>query len=102
MLSLIAFLLLPLVAFGVRRRRGVRALIVVMVIVGAVVDSDAQWHFLTALGTAHYDSTTTWAETVATTLAYIWFPDSRGLRAVQFVATVMLGLLLAWTLGGMT
>src|SRR4029077_104527 len=52
MLSLIAFLLLPLVALGVRRRRGVRALIVVMVIAGVVVDTDAQFHFLTALGTA--------------------------------------------------
>ena len=85
MLSLIAFLLLPLVALGVRRRRGVRALIVVMVIAGVVVDTDAQFHFLTALGTAHYDSTTIWSETAATTLAYIWFPDSRSLRAVQFL-----------------
>jgi hypothetical protein len=100
MLSLIAFLLLPLVALGVRRRRGVGALIVVMVIAGVVVDSDAQFHFLTALGTAGLNSTTIWAETVATTVAYMWFPDSRGVRVAQFIATVLLCLLLAWTLGG--
>ena len=99
MLSLLAFLLLPLVALGIRRRRGVRALIVVMVIAGVVVDSDAQFHLLTALGSAGYDSTTIWAQVGATTLAYIWFPDSRGLRVVQFIATVLLCLLLAWTLG---
>lgn len=100
MLSLVAFLLLPLVALGVRMRRGVRALIVAMLIAGVVVDSDAQWHWLTALGSAGYDSTTIWAETVATTLAYIWFPDAISMRVVQFIATVMLCLLLAWTLGG--
>jgi hypothetical protein len=99
-LSLIAFLLLPLVALGVRLRRGVPVLIVVMVIAGVLVDSDAQWHWLTALGSAGYDSTTIWAETVATTLAYIWFPGTLGLRVVQFIATVMFCLLLAWTLGG--
>jgi hypothetical protein len=99
MLSLLAFLLLPLVALGVRRRRGVRALIVVMVIAGVVVDTDAQFHLLTALGSAGYDSTTIWAQVVATTLAYVWFPDSRGLRVVQFIATVLLCLLLAWTVG---
>lgn len=98
MLSLVAFLLLPLVALGVRRRRGVRALVIVMVIAGAVIDSDAQFHFLTVLGTAGYDSTTIWAQVVATTLAYIWFPDSRGQRVVQFSATVVLCLFLMWTL----
>jgi hypothetical protein len=100
MLSLIAFLLLPLVALGVRLRRGVRALVVVMVIAGVVVDSDAQWHWLTALGTAGYDSTTIWAETAATTVAYVWFPPTLGLRVVQFGAAVLLCLFLAWTLGG--
>lgn len=100
MLSLIAFLLLPLVALGVRLRRGVRALVVVMLIAGVLVDSDAQWHWLTALGSAGYDSKTIWTETVATTLAYLWFPPSIGLRIVQFMATVMLCLLFAWALGG--
>jgi hypothetical protein len=102
MLSLIAFLLLPLVAAAVRQRRGVRALVIAMVIAGALVDSDAQFHFLTMLGTAGYDSTTIWAQVVATTLAYLSFPDSRGLRIVQFSGTVLLCLLLSWTLGGMT
>jgi hypothetical protein len=98
MLSLVAFLLLPLVALGVRRRRGVRALVIVMVIAGALIDSDAQFHFLTMLGTAGYDSTTIWAQVAATTVAYIWFPDSRGLRFVQFSGTVLLCLFLMWTL----
>jgi len=99
MLSLLAFLLLPLVALAVRRRRGVRALVVVMVITGIIMDTDAQFHLLTMLGSAGYDSTTIWAQVVATTLAYVWFPDSRGLRVVQFSGSVLLCLLLMWTLG---
>lgn len=99
MLSLVAFLLLPLIALAVRRRRGVRALVVVMVIAGIIMDTDAQFHLLTALGSAGYDSTTIWAQVVATTLAYVWFPESTGQRAVQLIATVLFCLLLAWTLG---
>lgn len=99
MLSLAAFVLLPLVALGVRLRHGVRALIVTMLIAGMVVDTDAHWHLLTALGSMGYDSTSVWTETGVTTLAYLWFPDSRGLRALQFVATVMLCALLAWAIG---
>jgi len=99
MLSLIAFLLLPLVALAVRRRRGVRALVVVMVITGIVMDTDAQFHLLTMLGSAGYDSTTIWAQVVATTVAYAWFPESTGQRALQLVSTVLLCLFLAWTLG---
>ena len=99
MLSLVAFLLLPLIALAVRRRRGVRALVVAMVIAGVVMDTDAQFHLLTMLGSAGYDSTTIWAQVVATTLAYVWFPESTGQRALQFSATVLFCMLLAWTLG---
>ena len=99
MLSLLAFLLLPLVALAVRRRRGVRALVIAMVIAGVLIDSDAQFHFLSMLGTAGYDSTTIWTQVVATTLAYIWFPDSRGLRVAQFSGTVVFCLFLMWTVG---
>ena len=99
MLALIAFFWLPLAALGIRRRRGVRALIVVMVIAGVVVDTDAQFHLFTALGSAGYDSTTIWAQVVVTTLGYIWLPDSRGLRFAQFSATALFCLLLSWALG---
>src|SRR5437867_12438844 len=100
MLSLLAFLLFPLVALAVRKRRGVRALVVVMVIAAIVVDSDAQFHLLTALGSAGYDSKTIWTEAAATTLAYVWFPESSGQRLLQLLATVMLCLLIAWIVGG--
>jgi peptidoglycan/LPS O-acetylase OafA/YrhL len=100
MLSLIAFLLFPLVAFLVRRRRGVRALVVVMIVAAIVTDSDAQFHILTALGSAGYDSKTIWVEATGTTLAYLWFPESSGQRLLQFVGTVLLCLFIAWTVGG--
>ncbi|SRR6266581_2471033 len=100
MLSLIAFLLFPLLALAVRRRRGVRAVVVAMFIAAIVVDSDAQFHLLTALGSAGYDSKTIWTEAVATTLAYVWFPESTGWRFLQLLATVMLCLLIAWVVGG--
>jgi len=50
MLSLISFLLLPLLALGVRLRRGVPVLLVVMLIAGFVLDSDIRWHWLTSAG----------------------------------------------------
>jgi hypothetical protein len=100
MLSLLGFLLFPLLALGVRRRRGVRALVIAMFIGAIVVDSDAQFHFLTALGTAGYDSQTIWTEAAATTLAYVWFPDSAGQRVLQFLATMMMCLFIAWVVGG--
>jgi len=84
-----------LVALAVRRRRGVRALVMVMVITGIIMDTDAQFHLLTMLGSAGYDSTTIWAQVVATTVAYAWFPESTGQRALQFISTVLLCLFLA-------
>ncbi len=89
MLSLYAFLLIPLVALAVRLRHGRASLLLAMLLTGLIVDTDTRVHWLTPRGDMGYHPLGMWAVTLVTTGAYLWFPRRIGARIAQFIGTVI-------------
>ncbi len=99
MLSMMAFLLFPLVALGVRLHHGRTSLLLAMLLAGSIADTDTRWHWLTPRGDAGFYPLGMWAVAVVTAVAYLWLPKHVGLRIAQFVGTIIAALF-ASGLGG--